>query len=190
VLNTTAGTLQTSNNLVVGTAGGGNRSIIIHSSSSGSKAAVLSHNGGGLSIYPSIQNQGLSLGTATINWPNGISYYGGQHNFYIGVTPTAVITDSGDMGIGTTGPAAKLHVGGSAIISSNLTVNGAININGTNITDMIAASTNPISAQTAAAIANATNAIVQAGWLLYDAGSNKWLRVTVSNYSYYISEVL
>jgi hypothetical protein len=79
---------------------------------------------------------------------------------------------------------------GSAIISSNLTVNGAINIKGTNITDMIAASTNPIPAQTAAAIANATNAIVQAGWLLYDAGSNKWLRVTVSNYSYYISEVL
>jgi hypothetical protein len=28
------------------------------------------------------------------------------------------------------------------------------------------------------------------GWLLYDSGSNKWLRVTVSNYSYYISEVL
>jgi hypothetical protein len=33
-----------------------------------------------------------------------------------------------------------------------------------------------------------TNAVT--GWLLYDAGSNKWLRVTVSNYSYYISEVL
>jgi hypothetical protein len=33
-----------------------------------------------------------------------------------------------------------------------------------------------------------TNAVT--GWLLYDSGSNKWLRVTVSNYSYYISEVL
>ena len=33
-----------------------------------------------------------------------------------------------------------------------------------------------------------TNAVT--GWLLYDAGSNKWLRVSVSNYSYYISEVL
>jgi hypothetical protein len=100
------------------------------------------------------------------------------------------IKSTGNIGLGTNAPAAKLHVVGSAIIETNLTVNGAINIKGTNITDMIAASTNPIPAQTAAAIANATNAIVQAGWLLYDAGSNKWLRVTVSNYSYYISEVL
>jgi hypothetical protein len=56
----------------------------------------------------------------------------------------------------------------------------------------IAASTNPIPGMIAAAT-NAlprvpTNAVT--GWLLYDSGSNKWLRVTVSNYSYYISEVL
>ena len=67
----------------------------------------------------------------------------------------------------------------------------------------IAAATNPIPAAIAAAtnpvpswITAATNAIPRVptnavtGWLLYDAGSNKWLRVSVSNYSYYISEVL
>jgi hypothetical protein len=71
----------------------------------------------------------------------------------------------------------------------------------------IAAATNPIPAARAAAIAAATNPVpgwisaatnaiprvptnAVTGWLLYDAGSNKWLRVSVSNYSYYISEVL
>jgi hypothetical protein len=32
-----------------------------------------------------------------------------------------------------------------------------------------------------------TNAV--SGWLLYDAGSNKWLRVSVSNYSFTVWEV-
>jgi hypothetical protein len=71
----------------------------------------------------------------------------------------------------------------------------------------ITAATNPIPAARAAAIAAATNPVpgwisaatnaiprvptnAVTGWLLYDSGSNKWLRVTVSNYSYYISEVL
>ena len=71
----------------------------------------------------------------------------------------------------------------------------------------INAATNPIPAARAAAITAATNPIPSwitaatnailrvptnavTGWLLYDSGSNKWLRVTVSNYSYYISEVL
>jgi hypothetical protein len=75
------------------------------------------------------------------------------------------------------------------------------------IPSWITAATNPIPAQTAAAITAATNPIPSwitaatnailrvptnavTGWLLYDSGSNKWLRVTVSNYSYYISEVL
>jgi hypothetical protein len=143
----------------------------------------------------------LSTGSARFHYKTGASYLwstglrANRDDFAIFDEGTSnerltILKSNGDTGIGTTAPAAKLHVVGSAIISSNLTVNGAININGTNLTDMIAASTNPIPAQTAAAIANATNAIVQAGWLLYDAGSNKWLRVTVSNYSYYISEVL
>jgi hypothetical protein len=110
--------------------------------------------------------------------------------FRFGTSTKMTILGNGNTGFGTNAPAAKVHAVGSAIITEDLTVGGAINIKGTNITDMIAASTNPIPAQTAAAIANATNAIVQAGWLLYDSGSNKWLRVTVSNYSYYISEVL
>ena len=74
------------------------------------------------------------------------------------------------------------------------------------IPSAIAAATNPIPAARAAAIAAATNPVpgwitaatnaiprvptnAVTGWILYDAGSNKWLRVSVSNYSYYISEV-
>jgi len=64
--------------------------------------------------------------------------------------------------------------------------------NGLATSASVVAATNPIPSW----IAAATNAIPRiptnaiSGWLLYDSGSNRWLRVSVSNYSYYISEVL
>jgi len=78
-----SGSEATLNSLTVTTTGsfyddltisGSNSSLILKSD--GNKFARLTHNGDGLVIDGSVQNQYISIGSPTWNWPNGVRVYG------------------------------------------------------------------------------------------------------------------
>lgn len=87
-------------------------------------------------------------------------------------------------GKASTNEAAIRSAADTALLASNVLARAAI----TNEATIRATIDTAISNQVVALPRVPTNAVT--GWLLYDSGSNKWLRVSVSNYSYYISEVL
>lgn len=54
----------------------------------------------------------------------------GIYNQMITTGTTYLARDTGNVGVGTTAPSAKLHVVGNALVAGNVTVNGAATVNG------------------------------------------------------------
>jgi hypothetical protein len=90
--------------------------------------------GGGTANDYTIGKEGNHLGISTAN--DGSTFRFVQFGYHSGSTwtPRTVINGyTGAVGIGTTSPTSQLHVIGSGIIASGLSVSGSLNLNGSGV---------------------------------------------------------
>jgi len=90
--------------------------------------------GGGTANDYTIGKEGNHLGISTAN--DGSTFRFVQFGYHSGATwtPRTVINGyTGAVGIGTTSPTSQLHVIGSGIIASGLSVSGSLNLNGSGV---------------------------------------------------------